>query len=105
MHNLSPIGIVLYMILSIVGGGLTGLFAGYMYYGLRKEFGVLLSSIINVVFYIVPVWALIRLFEDHDSFLFYLCLLIAYFLGTRYARKIRNQIITQDHHYGPPDQD
>lgn len=105
MHELSPIGIVLYMILSIVGGGLTGLFAGYMFFALRKEFGVVLTMIINVVFFIVPVWALIRLFDPDEPVIFYLCLLIAYFIGVNYSRKVCISSNDNNHRYSPPDED
>ena len=105
MENVSPIGIVLYMILSIVGGGLTGLFAGYMYFVIRKEFGILVTILINIVFYIVPIWAAIRLFDTEAPVIFYLCLLFSYFYGVWYSRRLCISDPRPDPRYSPPDDD
>lgn len=104
MSNVSMIGMILYLILALFGGFLTGLFSRYAYRGACKEFGKAIAVILSIVFYIAPAWALVSLFKDDDLDVFYLLLLASFAFGVFYFKRIGGEE-SKDRHYHLPDED
>jgi MFS family permease len=87
MSNVSVIGMALYLLLSVAGGLLTGVFAAMMYHAVKDELGKLWSMAINSVFFIAPAWALFSLSNDDDLQVFYLLLIVFFGLGLLVGNK------------------
>ncbi|MCX4191439.1 hypothetical protein [Methylophaga sp. OBS1] len=104
MSNVSIIGMVLYLILALFGGFLTGLFSRYAYRGAYNEFGRPLAVIFSIVFYIAPAWAVLSLFKDDDLDIFYLLLVVSFAFGVFYFNRIGGEE-SEDRHYHLPDED
>lgn len=81
MIEVSLTGIILLVILAVVGGGMTGLFAGYMYQLARHRFGLVITIALNLLYYVVPVWALLSLGREDGLMWFYLVLLVFFYAG------------------------
>lgn len=81
MIGVSLTGIILLVILAVVGGGMTGLFAGYMYQLARHRFGLVITIALNLLYYVVPVWALLSLGSEDGLMWFYLVLLVFFYAG------------------------
>lgn len=81
MIEMSLTGIILLVILAVVGGGMTGLFAGYMYQLARHRFGLVITIALNLLYYVVPVWALLSLGREDGLMWFYLVLLVFFYAG------------------------
>jgi len=71
------------LILAIVGGYMTGLFAGYLFDLIKRRFGRMLTILLSLLFYIVPVWALLSILSSDGLLFFYVLLLVFYFMGVR----------------------
>ena len=93
MAEFSITGWVLLIILAVIGGGMTGLFAGYMYQLGKNRFGHALAFSLNIVFWVVALWALFGLGREDNLFLFYCLLLLFYALGMLFSNfpPTRNQ--------------
>lgn len=104
MSNVSMLGMVLYLILAIFGGFLTGLFSRYAYRGAYQEFGKAIAVLFSVVFYVAPAWAVLSLFKDDDLDVFYLLLVASFAFGVFYFRRIGGEQ-SSDRHYHLPDED
>lgn len=104
MSNVSMIGMILYLILAIFGGFLTGLFSRYAYRGAVEEFGRVIAAVFSIIFYIAPAWALLSLFKDDDLDVFYLLLLASFAFGVFYFKRIGGEQ-SDDRHYHLPDED
>ena len=87
MSHVSSIGMMLYLILAILGGFLTGLFSRYAYVGMLHEFGRGVAILMNVVFYIAPGWALLSFWKEDDLDVFYGLLLVSFAAGIIYYHK------------------
>lgn len=105
MSHVSIIGMILYLILAVFGGFLTGLFSRYTYCGAVKEFGKVLAMIFSVVFYIAPVWAVVSLFKDDDLDIFYLLLLLSFAAGVYSYKRIGGSQSDDERYYLPDDDD
>lgn len=81
MIELTLTGIILMIILAVAGGGMTGLFAGYMYQLARQRFGVIMTIALNLLYYVVPLWGLLRLERQDGLLWFYILLLVAFYAG------------------------
>jgi NhaP-type Na+/H+ or K+/H+ antiporter len=99
MIKLSATGIILMLILAIVGGYMTGMFAGYLYDMARHRFNRFWSVALNGVFYVVPVWALFSVGKDDGLIWFYLLLLLFYYLGLRATSGQANSDTRPDRRY------
>ncbi|MDX1572625.1 MAG: hypothetical protein R3341_01270 [Methylophaga sp.] len=99
MIQLSATGIFLMLILAIVGGYMTGMFAGYLYDLARQRFNRFWSVALNGVFYVVPVWALLSVVKNDGLIWFYLLLILFYYLGLRSASDQANSDTRPDRHY------
>lgn len=86
MIKLSAMGVFLMLILATVGGFMTGMFAGYLYDLATQRFNRFWSIMLNGVFYVVPIWALLSLTKDDGLIWFYLLLIVFYYLGLQYAK-------------------
>lgn len=86
MVEVSFTGIVLLVILAVVGGGMTGLFAGYMYQLARHRFGLIVTIGLNLLYYVVPVWALLSLGRDDGLLWFYVLLLVSFYAGMVWSK-------------------
>lgn len=105
MSQVNTIGMILYLLLAICGGFLTGLFSRYAYQGAVKEFGRLIAFVLTLVFYIAPGWAIFSLFKDDDLDVFYLLLLASFFLGVFYFGRIGGEQSDDRRYYLPDDDD
>lgn len=105
MSNVNTIGMIMYLILAIFGGFLTGLFSRYAYQGARKEFGRVVAVIFSIVFYIAPGWALLSLFKDDDLDVFYLLLLLSFAFGVFFFSRIGGEQSDDERYYLPDDDD
>ena len=81
MARVSMVGTILYLLLAIVGGFLTGVFSRYMYQVARTEFNRIIAVLCALLFYVAPVWALLSLFKEDDLDLFYLLLVLSFTVG------------------------
>lgn len=99
MIKLSATGIVLMLILAIIGGYMTGMFAGALYDLARQRFNRFWSVALNGVFYVVPIWALISVARKDGLIWFYLLLMLFYYLGLREASNQENSDTRPDRHY------
>jgi sugar phosphate permease len=81
MTQVNEIGMLLYLILSIVGGFLTGYFSRYVYQLSEGELPKLFTLLFTAVFYIAPCWAILSLFKDDDLDVFYLLLIVSFCIG------------------------
>lgn len=104
MSQVNTVGMVMYLILAIFGGFLTGLFSRYAFQGAVKEFGKLIACVFSIVFYIAPGWALLSLFKDDDLDVFYLLLLVSFAFGVFYYGRIGGEQ-SDDDRYHLPDED
>ena len=95
---------ILYLILAIFGGFLTGLFSRYVYQGARRDFGKIMAIIFRIVFYIAPGWAAVSLFKDDDLDVFYVLLLLSFAAGVFMFGRISGDE-SGDHPYYLPDDD
>jgi len=102
MSQTSIIGMILYLLLAIFGGFLTGLFSRYIYQAAEAEFGKWLGQLCSVVFYVVPVWAFLSLFKDDDLDVFYLLLIFSFVAGVIAFNKIGGKQ-SNDSNYSPYD--
>src|SRR6056297_2324748 len=105
MSQVNTTGMILYLVLAIFGGFLTGLFSRYAYQGAKQEFGSLIAVILTVVFYIAPGWAIFSLFKDDDLDVFYLLLLASFAFGVFYFGHIGGEQSNDQHYYLPDDDD
>lgn len=103
MSQVNIIGMIMYLVLAVFGGFLTGLFSRYAYYGAVKEFGKLMAAVFSVVFYIAPVWALLSLFKDDDLDIFYVLLLLSFAAGVYSFKRIGGGQSDDTHYYLPDD--
>lgn len=99
MIELTLMGIILMIILAIVGGGMTGLFAGYMYQLARQRFGLIMTIGLNLLYYVVPLWALLSLGRQDGLLWFYLLLLVAFYAGLVLSIYPRVSNDRRDHTY------
>jgi uncharacterized membrane protein len=104
MSQVNTMGMIMYLVLAIFGGFLTGLFSRYAYQGAVKEFGRLIACVFSIVFYIAPLWAVLSLFKDDDLDVFYLLLLISFAFGVFYYGRIGGEQ-SDDERYHLPDED
>ncbi|MCX4186959.1 hypothetical protein [Methylophaga sp. OBS4] len=102
MANVNTIGMILYLLLAIFGGFLSGLFSRYAYQAAVKDFGKLIALLCSVVFYVPPVWAFFSLFKADDLDVFYLLLIASFIGGIYYYRRIAGEQ-DDDQNYYPPD--
>lgn len=102
MSQVNTIGMILYLLLAIFGGFLTGLFSRYAYQAAVNDFGKWLAIVCSVVFYVAPIWALFSLFKDDDLDVFYLLLIGSFAIGVVVFGKIGGEQ-SDDSHYSPPD--
>jgi len=102
MSHVNTIGMILYLLLAIFGGFLTGLFSRYAYQAAVNDLGKWLAMLCSVVFYVAPVWALFGLLKDDDLDVFYLLLIISFVAGIFIFDKIGGEQ-SDDTHYSPPD--
>ena len=86
MIKLSAMGVFLMLILATVGGFMTGMFAGYLYDLAVQRFNRFWSIMLNGVFYVVPLWALLSLTNDDGLIWFYLLLLVFYYFVLQFAK-------------------
>lgn len=105
MSQVNTIGMLMYLILAIFGGFLTGLFSRYAYQGASKEFGKLVAILFCTVFYIAPGWALLSLFKQDDLDVFYLLLLISFAFGVYFFGRIGGEQSDDERYYLPDDED
>lgn len=105
MSQVNTIVMIMYLVLAVFGGFLTGLFSRYAYCGAVKEFGKLLAMLFSVVFYIAPVWAALSLFKDDDLDVFYLLLIVSFAAGVYSYRRIGGSQSEDEHYYLPDDDD
>ena len=105
MQNVNTIGMILYLLLALFGGFLTGLFSRYIYQAANKDFGRIAAMISSIVFYVVPVWALISLFKSDDLDVFYLILIASFAYGVFCFNRFAAEDDPIEHHYAPPDDD
>jgi hypothetical protein len=105
MSNVSIIGMVLYLILAVFGGFLTGLFSRYIYQGAVRDLGKFVAVLLSTVFYIAPVWALFSLFKDDDLDVFYILLLISFAYGVFYFKRIGGEPSADRQYHLPDDND
>lgn len=103
MDKFSTTGVLLLLILAIIGGYMTGAFAGYIFDLITYRLGRVLAALLNLLFYIVPIWALFSIFSRDGLLLFYLLLLIFYFLGFRDSMFSANNPDKDERHYEPFD--
>ncbi len=103
MDRFSTFGVVLLLILALVGGYMTGLFAGYLFDLGKRRLGKMLTVFLNSVFYVVPVWALLGIASDDGLLFFYLLLLVFYFLGIRDSKQPIVKDDKPDKNYEPYD--
>lgn len=99
MIDLTLTGIILMIILAIIGGGMTGLFAGYMYQLARQRFGLIMTIGLNLLYYVVPLWALLSLGRQDGLLWFYLLLLVAFYAGLVLSIYPRVSNDRRDHTY------
>lgn len=99
MIKLSTTGIVLLLILAIVGGYMTGMFAGFLYDLARQRFHRFWAIALNAVFYIVPFWALLNVLNEDGLIWFYLLLIFCYFWGLRDGSNEDKSDKRPDHRY------
>lgn len=102
MSQVNTIGMIMYLMLALFGGFLTGLFSRYAYQAALKDLGKWLAMLCSVVFYVAPVWALFSLFKADDLDVFYILLLISFGIGVLAFDKIGGED-SEDRHYSPPD--
>jgi hypothetical protein len=102
MSQVNTIGMIMYLVLAIFGGFLTGLFSRYAYQGAVREFGRLVAVVISIVFYVAPGWAIVSLFKEDDLDVFYWLLLLSFAFGVYFFSRIGGPQ-TGDHHYRLPD--
>lgn len=103
MDRFSTFGVILLLILAIVGGYMTGLFAGYLYDLGKRRLGKTLTVLLNLVFYIVPAWALFGIWTEDGLLFFYLLLLLFYYLGIRDSKQPAVRDDKPDKNYEPYD--
>ncbi|MCB2427501.1 hypothetical protein [Methylophaga pinxianii] len=103
MDKFSTIGVILLLILAIVGGYMTGLFTGYLYDLGKRRLGKALTILLNLVFYIVPVWALFSIVSEDGLLFFYLILLVFYLLGIHDSKHPAVRDDKSDKDYEPYD--
>ncbi len=103
MDKFSTVGVILLLILAIVGGYMTGLFAGYLYDLGKRRLGKAFTILLNLVFYIVPAWALLSIIPDDGLLFFYLLLLVFYFLGIHDSKQPAVSDDKSDKNYEPYD--
>lgn len=103
MSHVNTIGMIMYLILAVFGGFLTGLFSRYAYCGAVKEFGKLLAMVFSVVFYIAPGWALLSLFKDDDLDVFYVLLMLSFAAGVYSYKRIGGSQSDDERYYLPDD--
>ncbi|HBX61212.1 MULTISPECIES: hypothetical protein [unclassified Methylophaga] len=103
MDRFSTIGIILLLILAIVGGYMTGLFAGYLFDLGKRRLGKTLTVLLNLVFYVVPLWALLGIASEDGLLFFYLLLLVFYYLGIRDSKHPAVKDDKPDKNYEPYD--
>lgn len=103
MDKFSTIGVILLLILAVVGGYMTGLFAGYLYELGKRRLGKVLTVMLNLVFYIVPAWAILSIVSDDGLLFFYLLLLVFYFLGIHDSKQPSIRDDKPDKNYEPYD--
>jgi len=103
MDKFSTVGIILLLILAIVGGYMTGLFAGFLYDIGKRRLGKALTMLLNAVFYIVPIWAVVSMLTDDGLLFFYLLLLVFYFLGIHDSKNPAVRDNKPDKNYEPYD--
>jgi hypothetical protein len=96
---------IMYLMLAVFGGFLTGLFSRYIYFGVVNEFGKKLAWVFSVVFYIAPIWAVLCLFKDDDLDVFYVLLLLSFAAGIYSYKRIGGSQSEDEHYYLPDDDD
>jgi hypothetical protein len=96
---------IMYLMLAVFGGFLTGLFSRYIYFGVVNEFGKKLAWVFSVVFYIAPIWAVLSLFKDDDLDVFYVLLLLSFAAGIYSYKRIGGSQSEDEHYYLPDDDD
>ncbi len=99
MIKLSGTGVFLMLVLAIIGGYMTGMFAGYLFDLARQRFNRFWSIALNGVFYVVPVWALLSVAKKDGLIWFYLLLIFFYYLGLRTGSNQDNSDTRPDRHY------
>lgn len=105
MSNVNTIGMLMYLILAIVGGFLTGLFSRYAYQGARRDFSRIIAVLLSVVFYVAPSWAVVSLFKDDDLDVFYILLLLSFAVGVFVFGRISGPDSEDEPYYLPDDDD
>ncbi|MDO8825489.1 hypothetical protein [Methylophaga sp.] len=103
MDKFSTVGVILLLILAIVGGYMTGMFAAGLYELGKRRLGKVLTVLLNLVFYIVPAWALISIIKEDGLLFFYVLLLVFYFLGIHDSRHTSVGENKPDKNYEPYD--
>ncbi|WP_438971006.1 hypothetical protein [Methylophaga sp.] len=102
MAQVNTIGMILFLLLAIFGGFLTGLFSRYAYQAAVRDFGKWVAIMCSVVFYVAPVWAFLSLFKADDLDIFYGLLIISFIVGIVYFKRVGGEL-SDDSHYSPPD--
>jgi hypothetical protein len=87
MQFVSTQGMLFYLMLAIAGGFLTGLFSRFTYQMLVGTLGKLVASLLTVVFYIAPAWAVLSLFKEDDLDIFYILLIVSFLAGVKMYRQ------------------
>lgn len=105
MSQVNTIGMILYLLLAVFGGFLTGLFSRYVYQAASKDFGPTVAALCSLVFYVAPLWALVSLFREDDLDVFYLLLIASFAYGVYYFNRFGQDDDSADRHYAPPDED
>jgi uncharacterized membrane protein len=99
----SSIGMLLYFILAIVGGFMTGLFSRYSYQLARQSFGASIALLLSGVFYVAPGWAIFSLFKDDDLDVFYILLIVSFMAGIYTHKKLFLSEPSREQSYSPDD--
>lgn len=102
MSHVNTIGMIMYLVLAIFGGFLTGLFSRYAYQAAVEDLGKWLAILCSVVFYVAPIWAFFGLFKTDDLDVFYLLLIVSFVVGVFVFNRIGGER-SDDTHYSPPD--
>lgn len=87
MSNASFIGMMLYLLLAIVGGFLSGLFSVYIYRSAKRDLPNWAAVLSSIVFYVAPIWAMFSLLKEDDLDIFYLLLIVAFVAGIIFYTK------------------
>jgi len=102
MSQVNIIGMIMYLLLAILGGFLTGLFSRYAYQAAVANLGKWPAMLYSVVFYVAPIWAFFGLFKADDLDVFYILLIASFIDGVFVFNKIGDED-SGDSYYSPPD--